>query len=63
MMRTWLLGKPDLVLKVARPFTLNAGGTDVFRNFVLPYPLKQNRIYPRNGDSCPARPKSCTTPT
>ncbi len=38
---TWLLGKPDLILKVERPFKLSAGGTDVFRNFILPYPLKQ----------------------
>jgi hypothetical protein len=35
------MGKPDLILKVARPFTLPGGGTDVFRNFILPYPLKQ----------------------
>jgi Flp pilus assembly protein TadD len=38
---TWQLGKPDLILKQAQPFTLPAGGTDVFRNFVLPYPLKE----------------------
>ncbi len=38
---TWQYGKPDLVLTVERPFELAAGGTDVFRNFVLPYPLKQ----------------------
>ncbi|MGA2728022.1 MAG: tetratricopeptide repeat protein [Terracidiphilus sp.] len=37
----WLMGKPDLILKVARPFTLPGGGTDVFRNFILPYPLTQ----------------------
>jgi Flp pilus assembly protein TadD len=37
---TWQMGKPDLILKQARPFTLPAGGTDVFRNFVFPYPLK-----------------------
>jgi Flp pilus assembly protein TadD/mono/diheme cytochrome c family protein len=37
----WLMGKPDLILKVARPFTLPGGGTDVFRNFILPYPLKE----------------------
>lgn len=36
------LGKPDLILKIAQPFTLAAGGTDVFRNFVLPYPLKES---------------------
>jgi hypothetical protein len=37
----WQAGKPDLVLKVERPFTLPPGGTDVFRNLILPYPLKQ----------------------
>jgi tetratricopeptide (TPR) repeat protein/mono/diheme cytochrome c family protein len=36
---TWLLGKPDLILKAPRPFTLPGGGTDVFRNLVFPYPL------------------------
>jgi Flp pilus assembly protein TadD len=36
----WQHGTPDLVLKVDHPFPLPAGGTDVFRNFVLPYPLK-----------------------
>lgn len=38
---TWQYGKPDLILTVERPFNLPASGTDVFRNFVLPYPLKQ----------------------
>jgi len=38
---TWQLGKPDLILKAPQPYTLAAGGTDVFRNFVLPYPLKE----------------------
>ena len=38
---TWQMGKPDLILKVAQPFTLPAGGTDVFRNLILPYPLGQ----------------------
>jgi mono/diheme cytochrome c family protein len=33
---TWQLGKPDLILKVAKPFALNAGGADAFRNFILP---------------------------
>jgi Flp pilus assembly protein TadD len=38
---TWLMGKPDLILKVAQPFTLPPGGTDTFRNLILPYPLKE----------------------
>lgn len=37
----WQLGKPDLILRVQHPYVLKAGGSDVFRNFVLPYPLKQ----------------------
>jgi Flp pilus assembly protein TadD len=41
---TWQLGKPDLILKASKPFTLDAGGTDVFRNFVLPYPLKETHF-------------------
>ena len=38
---TWQYGTPDLILTVERPFNLAASGTDVFRNFVLPYPLQQ----------------------
>jgi Flp pilus assembly protein TadD/mono/diheme cytochrome c family protein len=38
---SWVLGKPDLVLKFQRPYTVPAGGTDVFRNFILPYPLAE----------------------
>ena len=40
---SWQIGKPDLVLKVTEPYTLPPGGTDVFRNFILPYPLKETR--------------------
>lgn len=38
---TWQLGKPDLILKTAQSFTLQASGTDVFRNLIMPYPLKE----------------------
>jgi Flp pilus assembly protein TadD len=41
---TWQLGRPDLILTVERPFELQASGTDVFRNFVLPYPLRQTHF-------------------
>jgi len=53
---TWQYGTPDLVLKVERPFTLPASGTDVFRNFVLPYPLKQTH-YIRAMEIRPAVPQ------
>ncbi|MGC2298744.1 MAG: tetratricopeptide repeat protein, partial [Acidobacteriaceae bacterium] len=41
---TWQMGKPDLILSIGRPFSLPASGTDVFRNFVLPYPLAQTHF-------------------
>jgi Flp pilus assembly protein TadD/mono/diheme cytochrome c family protein len=53
---TWQYGTPDLVLKVELPFTLPASGTDVFRNFVLPYPLKQTH-YIRAMEIRPAVPQ------
>ena len=53
---TWQYGKPDLILTVERPFTLAASGTDVFRNFVLPYPLKQTH-YIRAMEIRPAVPQ------
>jgi Flp pilus assembly protein TadD/mono/diheme cytochrome c family protein len=53
---TWLLGKPDLILKVARSFTVPAGGTDVFRNLVLPYTLGQTH-YVRAMEIRPGAPQ------
>jgi Flp pilus assembly protein TadD/mono/diheme cytochrome c family protein len=35
----WELGKPDVIVKLARPYTLQATGVDVFRNFVFPVPV------------------------
>jgi Flp pilus assembly protein TadD/mono/diheme cytochrome c family protein len=52
----WQYGTPDLVLTVERPFILAASGTDVFRNFVLPYPLKQTH-YIRAMEIRPAVPQ------
>ena len=58
---TWQMGKPDLVLKVAKPFTLEAGGTDVFRNLILPYPLKQTH-YVRAMEIRPGGRRWCIMP-
>jgi len=41
---TWQMGKPDLILPIERSYTLSASGADVFRNFVLPYPLAQTHF-------------------
>jgi len=55
--QTWQLGKPDLVLSTAAPFTLAPGGTDVFRNFVFPNPLKGTH-YVRAMEIRPSAPQA-----
>ena len=37
-----LLGKPDLVVEMPNSYTLPADGTDVWRKFVIPVPLKES---------------------
>ena len=39
----WPLGKPDLVVKMAKPYTISADGPDVYRNFAIPLKLKKDR--------------------
>lgn len=39
----WDLGEPDLVLSLPEPFTIPAGGGDVYRAFVLPVPLDHDQ--------------------
>jgi peroxiredoxin/mono/diheme cytochrome c family protein len=39
----WQLGKPDLILTVPGEMTIGASGRDVFRCFVLPTGLKEDR--------------------
>ena len=39
----WTLGKPDLVLTVARPYHLAADGPEIFWNFVIPVPITKTR--------------------
>lgn len=39
----WRLGKPDLILHVAQPYLLAAGGPEVFWNFVIPVPITATR--------------------
>jgi tetratricopeptide (TPR) repeat protein/mono/diheme cytochrome c family protein len=39
----WQLGKPDLIVKAAKPFLLPASGIDTYWNFVLPIPVNETR--------------------
>lgn len=53
---TWLLGTPDLVLSVQKPFHVPASGSDLFINFILPYPLQQTH-YIRALEILPGTPQ------
>ncbi|HEY6402458.1 MAG TPA: hypothetical protein VI479_13670, partial [Blastocatellia bacterium] len=39
----WRLGRPDLIVEMPQPYTLPAGTTDLFRNFVIPLPITKTR--------------------
>src|SRR5262249_22205228 len=39
----WQLGKPDLVVRMDRSFAVPADGPDVYRNFVLPLNLPEDK--------------------
>lgn len=39
----WQLGKPDLILEMPRAFDLPSNGPDVFRNFVVPTGLTEDK--------------------
>ena len=39
----WQLGKPDLVLTMEKGFEVPAGGRDIYRNFVLPLDLQEDK--------------------
>ncbi len=39
----WHAGEPDLILKVAKPFTIPAEGPDIYVHFVLPLELTEDR--------------------
>lgn len=40
----WILGEPDLVLEMQDDFDVPAGGADIFRNFVIPYDIPEDKL-------------------
>ncbi len=52
----WWLGEPDLVVEMPAPYMLEAGGGDVFRNFVIPVSISGSR-YVRAVELQPTNPK------
>jgi hypothetical protein len=39
----WQLGKPDVILKMDRPFRIYAEGRDIYRNFVFPLDFTEDK--------------------
>jgi Flp pilus assembly protein TadD len=39
----WQLGPPDMIIRMPVPYKIPAGGSDVFRNFVLPVNLNETK--------------------
>ena len=52
----WMLGEPDLVVKIPEAYTLRAEGRDVFRCFVVPLNLDEDK-YVTAVDFKPGNPK------
>ncbi|HTH49740.1 MAG TPA: tetratricopeptide repeat protein [Candidatus Limnocylindria bacterium] len=52
----WQGGKPDLVVKMPRPFPVPAGSRDIYRNFTIPVPLDRPR-YVRAVEFRPGNPR------
>lgn len=40
----WMLGEPDLIVKMAEPFTVPENGADVLQNFVIPLKLAEDKL-------------------
>ncbi|MBI3491285.1 MAG: tetratricopeptide repeat protein [Acidobacteria bacterium] len=55
-MEGWRLGLPDLIVTLPQPYTLQAGGTDVFRIFVIALPITKTRFV-RGLEFRPGNPK------
>ena len=52
----WQLGPPDLILHSDSSMTVPAGGTDLFRNFILPVPITETK-YVRAMEIKPGSPQ------
>jgi hypothetical protein len=39
----WLLGEPDLIVKMPKAYTMRADGSDIYRSFVIPLDMKEDK--------------------
>ena len=56
----WLLGEPDLIVTMPKAFTVPADGPDIYRNFVIPLDLKEDK-WVAGFEVRPALARCCTT--
>jgi Tetratricopeptide repeat len=40
----WQLGKPDLIVKLPKPYVLTSEGKDIYHNFVFPIPVSERKF-------------------
>ena len=39
----WLLGEPDMIVRMPKAYTMSADGSDIYRSFVIPLDLKEDK--------------------
>jgi hypothetical protein len=39
----WLLGEPDMIVRMPKAYTMRADGSDIYRSFVIPLDLKEDK--------------------
>ena len=39
----WLLGEPDMIVKMPKPFTVPADGPDIYRSFCIPLEIEEDK--------------------
>ena len=39
----WLLGEPDMIVKMPKAYTMRADGSDIYRSFCIPMDLKEDK--------------------
>mgnify|MGYP000442035019 CR=1 FL=1 len=39
----WLLGEPDMIVRMPKAYIMRADGSDIYRSFVIPLDLKEDK--------------------
>ena len=58
----WRLGPPDLIVTIPEPYVLAGDGPDVFRNFVIPVPIREQKYVAAIEFTSPLRARTLVGP-